>query len=156
MYVKEMWQWDWFLNFFKIQIGLAGVPYTNVKAFLIQIRGDICKKKLTPAINDTRSRRLCVSVLQKVANPPYCDTAFHWLNDSQKWGFTYRFYFWKTLCIDDTEKCWLSVSVIRWVVDSPYCVIWGLVTPRIIDKGSRRFRTSVKWRVTVINLEMIC
>ncbi len=31
---------------FLIQIGLAGIPYTTVKAFLIQIRGDICNKKL--------------------------------------------------------------------------------------------------------------
>jgi hypothetical protein len=32
---------------FFLQIGLAGVPYTPYKAFLIQSRGDICKKKLT-------------------------------------------------------------------------------------------------------------
>ncbi len=110
-------------------------------------------EKRLPAISDTGSRRLCVSVIRGVANSPH-----HWYAESPTPCITdtrsqrlpaspiqrvgYWFFKKKTLCIDDTESRRLPSPVIRWVADSPYRWVGESPTLRITDTESRRLRIS--------------
>ncbi len=121
---------DFCIVFF-IQIGSAGVPYTTVKAFLIQIRGDICKEKLTPRYQRYKeSPTLRITITESGQSPTlwndvsltprFTDTGIHFpilfLKNS-----LYRWYGEVlTLCIGDTMSRWLAVLVIWGVGDSPY------------------------------------
>jgi hypothetical protein len=71
--------------------------------FLLRIRGDIRIQKPLPAITDTGSRRLHVSVIRRVA-----DSLHHRSGESP------------TPCITETRSRRLPASLIRGVGDSPH------------------------------------
>jgi hypothetical protein len=129
-------------------------------------------EKRLPAITNTGSRRLCLSVIRRVANSPH-----HWYAESPTLRITdtrsrrlpaspiqrvgYWIFLKKTLRIDDTESRPLPAPVIRWVADYP-CLIESesrrlRVSPirRVDDSayhrwvGSRRLRGSVTQGVAI-------
>ncbi len=129
-------------------------------------------EKRLPAITDTGSRRLSVSVIRGGADSTYrwvgvsttpciTDTQGRRLPASPIRRLGYWIFKKKTLCIDDTESRRLSAPVIRWVADSPYHWV-GVddseyhrfgesttprivesTTPRIGDRGSRYSKKNI-------------
>ncbi len=104
-------------------------------------------KKRLPAITDTGSHRLSVSVIQGVADSRYrwvgelttphiTDTRSRWLPPSPIRRVGYWIF-----------KKKLSVSMIRRVVDSPHQWYGKSPTPRIVESESHRLRVSPIRRV---------
>ncbi len=115
-------------------------------------------EKRLPAITNTGSRRLRISVIRGVANSPhhwYVESPTPRITDTRSWRLPAspirKVGCWifkkKTLCIDDTESGRLPAPVIRWVADSPYHWVGVSPTPRITDTDSRRLRISLSWGV---------
>ncbi len=148
---KGTWQWGRFSGVFA-EIGSSWVPYTTFRArsdFGFEFAEIFTFEKRLPAITDTGSRRLSVSVIQGVADSPY-----RWVGESttpaslirgvgNSLHHRYResaieFFKKKTLCIDDTESRRLPAPVILWVADCPYCWVGKSPTLRITDTESRR------------------
>ncbi len=106
-------------------------------------------KKRLPAISDTGSRRLRVSLKRGVANslhhwyaesptPRITDTRSRRLPASPIRRVGYWIFLKKTLRINDTESRRLHAPVIRWVADSRYRWVGESPTPRITDTESRQ------------------
>jgi hypothetical protein len=129
-----------FWGFCRLSLSLSSRSYFGFKFAEILV----IEKRL-PAITDTGSRRLRVSVIQGVANSPqywYAETPTPHITDTRSrqlpaspiWRVS---YFQRKL----------SVSMIRRVVDSPHQWYGELPTPRIVESESRRLRVSPIWRV---------
>ncbi len=106
-------------------------------------------EKRLPAITDTGSRRLRVSVMRGVGDSPtprITDTE-SWLLNSFKENSPYRWYGeWSTPRTSDTVSRRLPVWLSQRVADSAYHRYGESTTPRIVESGSQRLRWSViRW-----------
>jgi hypothetical protein len=107
-------------------------------------------EKPLPAITDTGSRRLHVSVITASRQLPASlirgvgDSPHHRYGES-----AIEFFEKKTLRIDDTESCRLPVLLSRIVIDSSYHRCGESTTPRIVESGSRGLCGSVIWGVAI-------
>ncbi len=130
MYYRDMVCRNWFL--------MSPLHYLSGRSnFGFEFAEIFVFEKRLPAITDTGSRRLSISVIRGVS-----DSSHHWYVESA------------TPRITDTEswllnffKRKLSVSMIGRVVDSPYCWVGELPTPHIVESESRRLRVSLIQRV---------
>ncbi len=116
-------------------------------------------EKRLPAITDTGSCRLRISVIQGVANSPH-----HWYAESPTPRITdtrsrqlpaspirrvgYWIFLKKTLRIDDTESRRVADSVYhRYGESTTPCIVlvWESTTPCIGDRGSRYSTKNLIW-----------
>ncbi len=95
-------------------------------------------EKRLPAITDTGSRRLRVSVIRGVA-----DTESRLLNFFKENSLYWWYGESSTPRTSDTVSRRLPVSLSRRVADSAYHWYGGSTTPRIVESGRRHLRGSV-------------
>jgi hypothetical protein len=153
--LKGTWQWGGFSWVFAEIVPHESFTLTfGPFRFWLRIRGDIRIRKTTPAITDTGSRRLGVSVIQGVANSPhhwYAESPIPRITDTESRLFNFlkenSLYRWygesSTPRTSDTVSCRLPVPLSRIVADSAYHRYGESPTPRIVESGSRRLRGSV-------------
>jgi hypothetical protein len=138
---------------------MSPLHYLSIPILASNSRRYSYSKKRLPAITDTGSCRLRVSVIQGVANFPH-----HWYAESPTPRITdkrsrrlpaspirrvgYWIFLKKTLriVVDSPYRRRLPAPVIRWVTDSPYRRVGESPTPRITDTESRRLRVCRRLR----------